>query len=672
MRPPAILYLVGMLLLLIGERLIGGEDIKRWALDGASLISLALSLALLVQARNEADDEQKAAHTTALIWAGVGMSSVVLYALTTDEVLRALTLSEDGEHHFRVVMSAAWTLTLLLGTLPFLAVDRAIAGSPVVITPGRVRDASVAALTMAMTIAAAFPLNYLATQHNKRWDLGYFKTAMPGSTTQNIVEALSEPIRAVLFFPTSSDVTQEVRTYFDQIEGGNLTVEYVDHALEPELAKDLKVRENGTIAFVKGEGDDQQVETVKIGADFDAAKRNLKKLDEKVDETLVKITRGKKTAYVTVGHGEMYWKSGEPKERMIDQLKKGLGSLQYKVKELGVATGLANEVPEDASFVAVLGPTQPFLPEEISSLEAYLSRGGSLMLALSPDSPDMSGLLGSLGLEYHSEQLVSDMTYAVVQKKKSDRLNIATNKYSTHPSVTTLSRNSKTLPLLMPQSGYLTEGKAPDGVKVTMTVRSLADNWNDLNKNLDFDPPDEKRDSYGLVAAVAGPVTPPPAGEAETPAPKAPKAGPAAPGAPRALPMPPKGLPPGLPTAPGASPLKIEKGAKAAKDKDKDKDKKEGPEGPQFRAVVYAGSTWVSDFYLPNMQGNQVLVQDSVAWLSQDEALAGTTNNEEDVKVLHSKEGQGWMFYGTSFLIPLVLLSGGLLRVRQRHNKGAA
>lgn len=84
MRPPAILYLVGMLLLLIGERLIGGEDMKRWAFDGASLISLTLALALLVQARNKADDEQKPAHGTALTWAGVGMFSVVLYALTTD------------------------------------------------------------------------------------------------------------------------------------------------------------------------------------------------------------------------------------------------------------------------------------------------------------------------------------------------------------------------------------------------------------------------------------------------------------------------------------------------------------------------------------------------------------------------------------------------------------
>ncbi len=656
MRLPTILYLLGMGLLLVGERLIGGEDVKRWAFDGVGALLLVAALGLLAQARSKAREDQRAPHSLALGWAGLGVASLLVYALTTDGALRALAFSEEGEQRFSVAMTALWTILWLVGTLPLVAVDRVIASSPMVVTPGRAREASTAALTTALAIVLVFPLNYLASRHNERWDLGYFKTAEPGGSTQSIVDELSEPLRAVLFFPASSEVTQEIRTYFDKLDSDQLSVEYVDHALEPELAKELKVRENGTIALVKGEGEEQQVETIKIGADFDSAKRNLKKLDEKVKEALVKITRGKKTAYVTVGHGEMYWKAGEPKDRMIDQLKKGLTSLQYKVKELGVASGLGQEVPEDAAFVAVLGPTQPFLPEELSSLDAYLKRGGSLLVALNPDSPDMSALLGGLGLEYHNEILASDQNIAIVTRRKIDRLNIATNKYSTHPSVTTLSRNSKTLPALMPLSGYLTEGQTPEGVKVTFTVRSLPDAWNDLNKNLDFDPPDEKRDGYGVVAAVSGPVTPPPAGEAELA-----QAGP--PAAPRLTPPGLPGGPPGLPGgAPGASPLDPDK---------KDADKKDEPEGPQFRAVVFAGSSWVSDFFLPNVQGNQVLLQDTVAWLAQDEALAGTVNSEEDVKIVHTKEGQGWLFYGTSFLVPLVILSGGLLRVRQRK-RGAA
>lgn len=648
MRPPAILYLVAMAVLLGAERMIGGDDVKRWAFDGVGLLLLLGSLGMLVKARSDAAEDQKAPHTATLRWALLGASSVLSYALTTEPALRALAFSEDGEHRFSVAMTVLWIILWLTGTLPFLAMDRVIAGSPVVIAAGRAREAGLTALTTALAIVLVFPLNYLASRTNERWDLGYFKTAEPGSSTQGIVDELSEPLRVVLFFPSSSDVTQELRTYFDKLERGNLLVEYVDHALEPEMAKELKVKENGTIAIVKGEGEDQQVETIKIGADFDSAKRNLKKLDEKVKEALVKITRGKKTAYVTVGHGEMYWKAGEPKDRMIDQLKKGLGTLQYKVKELGVASGLAQEVPEDAAFVAVLGPVQPFLDEEIASLDAYLRRGGSLMLSLSPDSPDMSGLLGPLGLSYHNEILASDQNIAIVTRKKIDRLNIATNKYSTHPSVTTLSRNSKTLPALMPLSGYLTEGEAPAGVKVTFTVRSLPDSWNDLNKNLDYDPPEERREGYGLVAAVVGPATPPPAGEEEL-AQNGPPAGlPPVPGAA------PRMTPPGMPGAPDAGPAKAEK------------DEKSEPEGPQFRAVVFAGSTWVSDFFLPNVQGNQVLLQDTVAWLAQDEALGGTVNSEEDVKILHTKEGQGWLFYGTSFGVPVIILALGLLRVRSR------
>ena len=33
------------------------------------------------------------------------------------------------------------------------------------------------------------------------------------------------------------------------------------------------------------------------------------------------------------------------------------------------------------------------------------------------------------------------------------------------------------------------------------------------------------------------------------------------------------------------------------------------------------------------------------------------------------KEGQGWIFYSTTFLLPLLLLVGGLTRVRMRQKR---
>ena len=107
-----------------------------------------------------------------------------------------------------------------------------------------------------------------------------------------------------------------------------MTVTYLDHALEPDLAKKLKVIDNVNVVFYRGEGDEEQIERVKIGTDFDAARRKLKKLDEEVREALLKLSKGPKTIYVTTGHGEFHWKSNEDRNvtEQISSLKKILRS----------------------------------------------------------------------------------------------------------------------------------------------------------------------------------------------------------------------------------------------------------------------------------------------------------------------------------------------------------
>jgi hypothetical protein len=161
--------------------------------------------------------------------------------------------------------------------VPVREVDRRVVGPPGPLTR-RVQEAFWSGLSLALALAMLFPLNYLGAEYNHREDYGYFKTARPGTSTVALVQGWSAPIKAYLFFPSSSEVTDELKTYFGDLAGPTFEVAYVDHALEPELAKELKVRENGTIALVRGEGDDQQVERVKIGEDFDSARRKLEQL----------------------------------------------------------------------------------------------------------------------------------------------------------------------------------------------------------------------------------------------------------------------------------------------------------------------------------------------------------------------------------------------------------
>lgn len=610
MRISAISYLVGMFLLLLGERLFGGADPVRYLLSGVGVAAVVAALGLVFSKRNAAADGQRSAHGQALMYGGVGLASLVLYALSLDVVVDGLGFSDDlTQARYSTVVSAVWPIVWLCGTIPFLAVERSLAVSPLLVMPSRVKEAAGGGLSMALAIAMLFPLNYLASQHNERWDFGYFKTASPGTSTLALVSSLDAPVRAYLFFPANTDVREEVRTYFDQLDGANLDIQFVDHALEPDLAKDLKVRDNGSIVFARGEGDELQTESIKVGTEFDKARRRLKKLDADVRESLVQLARDKRTVYVTVGHGEFYWDSDTDPLRKLGTFKRVLSAMNFRVKELGLTEGLATEVPEDADVVLVAGPTLPMLDEELASLDTFRKKGGALWILGEPDMTDLSAVLSPLGISIPSGQtLASDQNIIPIFRAPRDKANLVTNKYSTHPSVTTLSRNNDELIFLaLGAAPVMEDGKV--SFKRTVAMRTMAEVWaDDGNYSLDADA-NERRQTYNLLVAASGP-------------------------------------------APEAA---------------------DDPEA-EFRVIVMGDATWATDGILDPRRtpANVQLIADSIAWLAEDEALAGTVESEEDVKIEHSKEGQGWWFYGAAFIVPFGLLGLGLGRIRKRNKGGAA
>src|SRR6185503_4538109 len=101
-----------------------------------------------------------------------------------------------------------------------------------------------------------------------------------------------------------------------------------------------------------------------------------------------KVMREARIAYITVGHGELNEASGTAaaEGRSAKALRRLFESQNVTIKDLGLAQGLGTDVPTDATFVAVLGPSQPLLPEEVATLKRYGERGGHLLLALDPDA----------------------------------------------------------------------------------------------------------------------------------------------------------------------------------------------------------------------------------------------------------------------------------------------
>ena len=52
------------------------------------------------------------------------------------------------------------------------------------------------------------------------------------------------------------------------------------------------------------------------------------------------------------------------------------------------------------------------------------------------------------------------------------------------------------------------------------------------------------------------------------------------------------------------------------------------------------------------IQPHAIMLSDTLFWLTDQKESSGTVNNELDVKIQHSKEGQNWIFFGTSILFP--------------------
>ena len=501
MRGGVLLYIVGLGLTLLLSRLGGGpEDIVTQASAAGWLAAI---LGLVLSLKGDATDEGAVAARRWVV--SCKLAGLIGLGLVTALTLDRVPAGDDGRTVVLVQVAAA--LLIGLSIVPLWTVERVRAASPVMLSTSRVKAAGQGGLSLGLALALLFPVNHLASANNVRWDHSYFKTASPGEVTLATIANLDEPIQAWLFFPTTSDVTQEVRTYFDQITHPNLEIRYVDQALETALAKDLRIQKNGAIALVRGSGDDKQIQRIRLGDELAKAERKLKKLDQEVSKALLKLATDPRQAYVTVGHGEMYWKkSGDVlPARTIEGMKSELKRLNFKVSELGAAQGLASEVPEDAELVIVMGPTEAFLEEELVALDAYRQRGGALWVAMDPGGKaDLGPLLEPIGLAYDgTAMLVGTTNVWVATRRVTDRYNIFTNKTSTHPSVTTLSRNSKTRALLTPLAAPL---KVLDDAphKVEITVRSLAEVWLDTVPNVRFDGAIEEKKGWPLSAAVTG------------------------------------------------------------------------------------------------------------------------------------------------------------------------
>lgn len=494
-------FLIGSFVAFLAERMFDANAAVRWPLHLVAAVLLVMAAA---GAARKLGRHPRGA-TAALVFFGVALLAGPIYVLQQKDTLDSFGLTGEETTRARTALQALLPLVWAIGALPFLSIDRTLSASPHSVHPLRFKAALESGLALAFGLGMLFPLNWLAKEYNVRKDYGFFKVTEVGSSTRSVVDSLGEPVRAVLFFPASSEVLQEIRPYFDDLDGDNFAVEVLDQALEPETAKEWKVRDNGNIALIKGSGEDEQVEIIKLTDKLDTARKDLKKLDSKVQTALLKLARDKKTAYFTVGHEELYWKNATDPMENIESLKKGIEGLNFKVKELGVDDGLAQAIPEDAAVVFIVGPRRAFLPEEVTALREYRDRGGAIFMMLEPGDEVDQALAAVAGVSYYGYPLLSDKYFVRMKGGPSDQALVGTAKFSSHESMTTLTKNASQLTLIVPTVGGIKELPEHPG-KVTITVKGSTEWWADLNGNYGFDKDAEKRGGWEVGAVASGPA----------------------------------------------------------------------------------------------------------------------------------------------------------------------
>lgn len=608
-------FVAGAFMIFIGERVLGSGTGRIVLTSLGALLAVASTAirALRMRVVDQRAHAQGAGGAERVLFrlSLLGLGALALYFLQSDVVGQLLDRPLDkSSPKLATVLAALWPAVMTCSLLPILMVEVSYLGMAraAVIEAARIRAALYAGLGLSFALVLSFAAVYVATNRDPKWDLSYFRTAKPGEATHNVVRALQEPMEVSLFFPPANEVKEQAQDYFDLLKGDSpfLQVKSYDQAVDVAKAKELGVSGNGFVVFSRG----ARHELLSLGTVLESARSQLRNLDQESQKRILLVARAKRQLYFVGGHGERADDNAKPEDKRgtIRELRNFLRAQNYELSDLSASTGLAAGVPKTAGAVLVLGPTGKFLPEEAAALVDYVHGGGRLMVALDPEAgQDYAELLKPFGLKYTPTPLASDAIYATMKHQPSDKYNIVTGSYSSHPSVTSVARLGKRAPIVMLGAGPIQDAQdlkdRPKELSIDYTVHAEPATWLDLNGNFEFDPQaGEQRKTWELVAAVTY---------------------------------------------------------------KKSKDVKPEEEG---RVLVLGDSDVLTDAVI-RYEGPAYFTFDAVKWLVGDEAIQGTVSSEVDVPVQHTKKEDAWWFWSTVALFPALVIGVGLVITRRRGGR---
>lgn len=346
--------------------------------------------------------------------------------------------------------------------------------------------ASTLAVAAVLVVALVVMLNLLAARHYQRWDWTRSRMYSLSEKTLNVLKAVKEPVRGVVFMTGATPLFEQVKELLARYQAAcpKLVVEYIDPERDPlrtrQLAQEFGVSVANTVVFTQGERkkhvtSDQLAEYDYEGFQFgQAPKIKAFKGEEQFTAAILQVTNPRvPKACLTTGHGEHdlegYGSEG------LSQLKELLARDNWEVTKTTLFSGA---VPEDCDLLVVAGPTAPFAPVELQAIETFLGKGGRLLALLDPvlgpgqQPSGLESLLAERGVKVGDDLVVDPER----QLPFVDLSAVFVNEFRAHPAVQALQRLAVLLPVARSVSPATKEG-----VKATTLFTTSAGGFGETN-----------------------------------------------------------------------------------------------------------------------------------------------------------------------------------------------
>jgi ABC-type uncharacterized transport system involved in gliding motility auxiliary subunit len=272
----------------------------------------------------------------------------------------------------------------------------------------------------AIVIVIGGLLAFVSVRHPKHWDVTEAKEHSLAQGTLDTLAAIPKDGLVEMYAFFTGGHEQEAKQVIEKYTYASPRVKarYLDTNSNPGLARRFEISNQEGVVIV-------------CDGPCETAKGTVKATDlteQSLTRAIRQAVSTKKKIYFLSGHGEA--DPDEEKAPGASAVKGGLQDENATVAKLLLAN--EKEVPADADAVIIAGPDHAVSERELELLDAYLTKGGSLLVMVDPAvQTNLEGELAKWGVEAGPEVVVEQQLQLFAGPKLG--VQPVVTKYGSHP-----------------------------------------------------------------------------------------------------------------------------------------------------------------------------------------------------------------------------------------------